>query len=481
MATEFLMPKLGLTMEEGTIVEWLVEDGATISAGMAVLRVETDKVETDVEAIADGTLHRVAKVGDTRSCGDVIAFVLSDGEAPPTTSQSPASVVSAPSTPPPLSAQARQPESRASAERSGRHAISPNARRVARDLGVDVYSVVGTGPGGRVVSEDVESAALHSPTPRRDAPAPMSTARRNGTVATAAAVQLCDLLGIDVDEVPDDPNEGRVTRTSVADYVRARLSSAPYVATRTRDTNTTALSGPSQTPTSIKKMTGMRGTIAKRMHSSLREFAQLTLTMDADMDAVIADRDNRSRDEGIPGFTDYVIAAVARALRAHPIVNSQVVDEGIALLPDVHVGMAVSLDDGLLVPVVRHADSLRLLDLARETRRLATAARDGKVSLEDLEGGTFSVSALGMFGVDSFTPVINPPNTAILGVGRLRNDIVLGHRGKVSTTTRLTLSLTWDHRVFDGAPAAQFCSTIVDLLKDPAALDTPHSTSTHTS
>jgi pyruvate dehydrogenase E2 component (dihydrolipoamide acetyltransferase) len=281
---------------------------------------------------------------------------------------------------------------------------------------------------------------------------------------------LAELLGIDLASVPYDAQDGRVTRDAVAAHVRQRLAatapaSAPSpAATPSSDT----LPPASQTPTSVKKMSGMRGTIAKRMHASLQQMAQLTLTMDADLDAVIVDRDAR---EVKPGFTDYVIAAAARALRAHPIVNSQVTAEGIALLPDVHVGMAVALDEGLVVPVVRHADRLDLTALAAETKRLATAARGGSLALNDLEGGTFSVSALGMFGVDAFTPVINPPNTAILGVGRLRDDLVLGAKGKVSTTKRLTLSLTWDHRVFDGAPAAQFAQTIVELLNDPKALD----------
>ena len=489
MASEFLMPKLGLTMEEGTIVEWLVDDGAAISAGMAVLRVETDKVETDVEAIAPGRLHRVAAVGDTRACGEVIAYVLADGEQPPTATRS-TPPATTPLTTTPTSAASTPAVTNTNASPSpthvhsdGRAFISPNAYRVARELGVDVRTVLGTGPGGRVVSEDVEAAAkaksatgaTSPPSGERNIP---TYIRREATVATAAAVQLCDLLGIDVNEVPDDPNEGRVTRTSVADYVRARLTSAPYVAppSREHEALSTARSLPpaTQTPTSIKKLTGMRGTIAKRMHSSLRESAQLTLTMDATMQAVVADRERRKGDEIVPGFTDYVIAATARALRAHSIVNSQVVDEGIAILPDIHVGMAVSLDDGLMVPVIRNTDSLTLIELASETRRLASAARSGSLTLNELEGGTFSVSALGMFGVDSFTPVINPPNTAILGVGRLRDDIVLTSKGKVATTSRLTLSLTWDHRVFDGAPAAEFCAAIASLLEDPIALDTAH-------
>ena len=188
------------------------------------------------------------------------------------------------------------------------------------------------------------------------------------------------------------------------------------------------------------------------------------------MDAVVADRARRKAEGTAPGYTDYVVAAAARALRRHPAVNAQVTADGIAQLPDVHVGLAVALDEGLMVPVVRHADRSPLATISAETTRLATAARAGKLGLDDLEGGTFSVTALGMFGVDAFTPVINPPNAAILGVGRLRDDLVLVD-GVVASRTRLTLSLTWDHRVLDGAPAAAFCQTIVELLADPAQLD----------
>jgi pyruvate dehydrogenase E2 component (dihydrolipoamide acetyltransferase) len=216
-------------------------------------------------------------------------------------------------------------------------------------------------------------------------------------------------------------------------------------------------------------MAGMRGTIAKRMQASLQEMAQLTLTMDADMDAVVADRDRRKVEGTPPGYTDYLVAAAARALALHPDANSQVTADGIAVLPDIHVGLAVALDNGLIVPVVHHANRLSLADLSAETTRLATAAREGKLTPADLEGATFSVSALGMFGVDAFTPVINPPNAAILGVGRLRDDLVL-QDGQIATTKRLTLSLTWDHRVLDGAPAASFCRSIVTLLADPTTL-----------
>ena len=244
-------------------------------------------------------------------------------------------------------------------------------------------------------------------------------------------------------------------------------SSAPESSAAT----TPALLPATQEPTSTIRMTGIRGTIARRMHESLSQMAQLTLFMDATLDAVVADRERRKADGSAPSYTDYIIAAAARALREHPLVNSQITDDGVALLPTVHVGMAVALENGLIVPVIRDTTDLDLAALSVETSRLAEAARSGSLELPDLEGSTFSVSTLGMFGVDGFTPVINPPNTAILGVGRLRDDVVVGKKGRAKTAKRLTLSLTWDHRAFDGAPAAAFCQTIVALLGDPTTLD----------
>lgn len=471
MATDFLMPKLGLTMEEGTVLEWLVDDGATVEPGTPVLRIETDKVESDVEAVGSGRLHRLVDVGTTHACGAVIALLLADGETPPTSqtpSASPAANTTATAPAASTSATSTSAVRPVNTGTDGRLFASPNARRIAAERGVDLATVAGTGPGGRIVSEDVEEAASR---PRPSSPAPstgpsVATSLGSSVLATAAARQLADLLGVDLAAVEPDPVDGRVSRDGVAAHVRRLLATKGSNGV----TEPTALAPASQPPTSTKRMSGMRGTIAKRMHASLQQMAQLTLTMDADMDAVIADRSARKDGAIVPGFTDYVIAACARALREHPIVNSQVTDDGIALLPDIHVGMAVALDEGLVVPVVRHTDRLDLETLASETKRLATAARSGSLGLGDLEGGTFSVSALGMFGVDAFTPVINPPNTAIMGVGRLRDDVVLDGK-KVTTRSRLTLSLTWDHRVFDGAPAAQFAETVCRLLGSPSELD----------
>ena len=254
--------------------------------------------------------------------------------------------------------------------------------------------------------------------------------------ATPAARQLAELLGIDLATVPAGGPERRVSRDDVARHARHRLESGVVDAPVAPEMPLL------QTPASSIRLTGMRGTIASRMHASLRDMAQLTLTMDAVMDAVIEDR-NSGRHDTKPGFTDYVIAAAAGALVDHPLVNSQIAEGRGAPPAEVNVGIAVALDGGLVVPVVANADALSLSELSAETTRLATAAREGGLALADLEGGTFSVTALGMFGVDAFTPVINPPNTAILGVGRLRDEVRWDGDTPVKTTV-LTLSLTWD-------------------------------------
>lgn len=465
MPTEFTMPKLGLTMEEGTIVEWLVPDGSEVADGTPVLVVQTDKVETEVNVLGSGRLHQLADIGATLACGERVGLLLNPGEELPANGAvaPPAPAVTRGTDAPSATTTATPATTAAGSRATGRRLLaSPNARRTAAEHAVDLATVRGTGPCGRIVSEDVEDAVARRATAPAPAsrPEPVRNAAAGITPATFAARSLADLLGIDITTVAPDPRDGRVSREDVARHVR-RLLTAP----------TTAVPPASQTPSSIVPLRGMRGTIARRMHASLQEMAQLTLTMDADLDAVVADRRARQVTGDAPGYTDYVIAAMAKALRDHPIVNAQVTPDGVALLPDIHVGMAVALDGGLVVPVVRDADRLGVGEVATVTSALATAARTGSLTLDQLEGGTFSVSALGMFGVDAFTPVINPPNVAILGVGRLRDDVVL-RDGEAATTKRMTLSLTWDHRAFDGAPAAEFTRSVVAYLADRAARPT---------
>jgi pyruvate dehydrogenase E2 component (dihydrolipoamide acetyltransferase) len=451
MAIDVPMPKLGLTMEEAMIVEWLVADGEHVEADTPIMRIETDKTETEVGSPGAGRLHQIGAAGAVFACGERVALLLADGEAIPEIAPTAAPI-------PPTQIEPSVSRHPVHLETLGRVLASPNARRVAAERGIPIAAVRGTGPNGRIVSEDVDATDL------------VGADRAAMVVASVAARNLADLIGVDLAEVPVDPVEHRITRGGVALHVRRLLQDLAPASPPAPVAKAWPLL---QEPTETIRLSGMRGTIAKRMHASLQEMAQLTLTMDADMTAVLAHRAERRAalpDRAVPSITDYVVAAAARALVRHPRLNAQVTEAGIALLPDVHVGLAVAVDNGLMVPVVRDTAHRDLADLAAETTRLAAAARSGSITPAELEGGTFSVSALGAFGVDAFTPVINPPNAGILGVGRLRDDVVVVD-GQITTVKRLTLSLTWDHRVIDGVPAAEFCRTVVELLADPAALD----------
>ncbi len=216
----------------------------------------------------------------------------------------------------------------------------------------------------------------------------------------------------------------------------------------------------------------MRRTIATRMYESLQETAQLSMDMTATMDDAVRLRSQLVKEwEGVakPTYTDLVIRAVAKALRLHPQMNSQYQEDAIELMRDVHVGLAVAVPEGLLVPVIRDADQRSLQDIAIESARLANAARAGALGLDDYAGGTFTVSALGMFGVNSFTPIINRPQSGILGVNQIYDGLTWDGETPVKTK-QMNLSLTWDHRVLDGAPAAEFLATVVELLSEPYRL-----------
>ncbi|WP_428119635.1 2-oxo acid dehydrogenase subunit E2 [Candidatus Poriferisodalis sp.] len=532
MATEFAMPKLGLTMESGTILRWLVPDGTPVDTGQSVVLVETDKVETEIEASGSGVLAHSGEVGEEYACGVRIGWFLEPGESPPQVAAGPpgdasqplgSSITGSAVTAAPAAAAAAV--ARAPGERV---LASPAAKRLARELGVELGIIAGSGPNGRITERDVQAAfdAPPVPAPGETAPAATGDVQRLAVPspgipgpgipgpgipgpgipvpppATFAARQLADLLGVDLRAVHASSADGRISRADVASHVRTLLSRL----SPTADAPAPELSGPvpgaapipatlepkpapadeapplAQTPTEQVPLRGMRGVIAERMTASLREMAQLTLTMDVDMSAVIAERaalveiarsagddatgnpGGEAPDAAVPGYTDYVVAAAAAALRVYPRVNSQVTADAVALLGDIHVGLAVALDDGLLVPVVRHTDRLSPSEIATETKRLAGGARSGGLGYDDFQGATFTVTALGMFGVDAFTPVINPPNTAILGVGRIRTETDWSS-GSPEARPVLTLSLTWDHRAFDGAPAARFTGAVRDWLE----------------
>ena len=445
MAVEVLIPKLGLTMEYGLIEEWLVAPGTPVKPGDPLLRLATDKVDVEVEAEGSGLFHPAVKPGAELPPGTLIGWLLEAGEEPPgAVGEAPPGAASGAPAGTPAAGPARAP--------TGRLFSSPNARRVARERGIDITQLNGTGPGGRIITADVLDAAIPPQTTPAVRPRPTSPLVRRD--ATAAGVDLAAVTGT-------GPG-GKVLRSDVADAVRP----APATQASTPQASTPQAS----TPQGVIPLTGMRGVIATRMHASLQEMAQLTLSTEATMDAAVALRAQlKEQWQNAPTITDLVVRAAALSLREHPRLNASVHDHAIHVQPEINVGLAVALQEGLLVPVLKRADQLPLSAMAAETRRLAQAARTAKLTLPELEGGTFTVSTLGSFGIDFFTPVITPGQVAILGVGRLRDSV----RWEESTplkTQVLTLSITFDHRAVDGAPAAEYLRSVASRLTNPLTL-----------
>lgn len=456
MPAEIYLVKVGMNMTEGIVEEWYIADGARVEKGQLLYRLETEKVNLDVDAETSGIVKHIVAEGVTKQPGDIVGYIFADGEAIPADFGASAGglgpadhAVAAPS--PVATASAAPVTSPAAATgEGGRLLSSPAARRLAKELGVDINEVSGTGPGGRIIEADVQRASLEQ------------TAA--GGPSSPLARKTARELGVDISTVKGTGPGGRVTKEDVE-----AASALRAAAGRAAQTASPKAAGSARTV----PVKGMRKTIAARMHESLMSMAQLTMDMDVNMDDAIKLRTQlveEWKDEGIkPTYTDLVIRAVAKALEKHPLMNASWGDTEITLHSEIHLGMAVALPEGLIVPVVRNAAERGFKSLAKETTRLAEAVRNNKVSLDDMQGGTFTVSALGMFGVDSFTPIINSPQAGILGVNRIRDDIRWDGNTPVKTQS-MRLSLTWDHRVLDGAPAAEFLRTVKTLLEAPYRL-----------
>jgi pyruvate dehydrogenase E2 component (dihydrolipoamide acetyltransferase) len=398
-----------MTMEEGILVRWIAPDGASVRQGESLFEIETEKVSMEVEATDEGVLKHLVPAGATLAPGAIVGCLLAAGEGavPPeileqVRVQGGATAGSgATSEPEPAS-----PAGTALANAPGSRAVaSPSARRLARERGVDLATVVGGGPGGRIVERDILEAAE-----RMSAAAPASAA------------------------------EQRAPSTSAGE-------SEPY--------------------------SGRRRTIGERMHQSLQTMAQLTLSGEAPIDAALEMIHGLNREwrteRLVVTLSALVVRAAALALREHPKLNARLDGERIVLEPRVNIGLAIDHPAGLMVPVVRDADSASLKEVARTIGALADRVRDGSIGVDEMTGGTFAVTSLEGFAVDAFSPVINPPQAAILGVGRVR-DVPLFSGDAVRRGQATTLSLTFDHRVLDGAPAARFLTRVTELLDRPYLL-----------
>ena len=494
MATQITMPKLGLTMKEGKVVQWHKEDGERVEEGELLVVVMSKKITYEVQAPASGNVRILTPAKETCDVADPIGFIIEPGESLPEVASAPEKGVG-----PDLSSARAPAGSTAEVERAGPPGdvrASPAAKRLARDLGVDVAAVAAV-TEGPVQESDVrefqqrEEVSEEQPDQVRDLRSSPAARRLAGELgldlvdvarvketpgpiterdvraaqerlaaptgpevaATPLARRMADEEGLDLSEIEGRGPGGRVTE---ADVLRA-------------------LEGDRAAPAASGRIpvTGMREAIAEAMVESLRSTAQLTVTARADVTELAALRDElRGRWDARITYNDLFIKAVALALREHPLLNSSLVQDEIVLLEDVNVGVAVALEDGLIVPVIRGADQKSVMDIHREVRALAERARAGTLSVDQVEGGTFTVTNLGAYGVGSFTPILNQPEVGILGVGGVSKEpAVVGDQ--VVPRHLVELSLTIDHRVVDGAPGAAFLQTLVTLLEHPALIFAP--------
>ena len=466
MPREIYLVKVGMSMTEGMVAEWFIPDGGSVKKGELVYALETEKVNLDVDAEYDGTVKHLVDVGVMLKPGDVVGYIFEAGEDIPSelggASAAPAAEAAAAAeeeaAPEPAAVTPAAAAATTATGSDGRIKSSPAARRLARELGVDYTQVAGTGPGGRIVEADVQAAADAGTAAGAGAAAPAAVAVAD-VKASPLAKRLAAEKGVDLTRVRGTGPGGRIVQ---ADIEAAAGGAAAPAAAAAKP------AGPSAGERIPVR--GMRKTIASRMHHSLQESAQLTMDMEAMMDDAVKVRNSLVEEwaaDGVkPTYTDFVIKAAAKALELHPLMNSQFSGDEILLLEEINVGMAVALPEGLVVPVVRNVDQLSVKELARETSRLAIAARDGSLGLDDYAGGTFTVTALGMYGVDSFTPIINEPQSGILGVNRIYDGLEWDGDKPVKTK-KMNLSLTWDHRTLDGAPAAEFLVEVRNLLEAP--------------
>jgi len=458
MATKIILPKLGQTMEEGTIVEWFKGEGDPVERGDALFSVESDKAVLEVEAKAKGVLRKVlvpagekvpimTPVAIVGAPDEDISDLLTEGgpaaTREPTAASAPAQGEQAPRPEVP-GTEYREVEQAPVHAAGERIVASPRARRVAAEMGVDLAYVAGSGPNGRIIEKDVLAYAASQPK------------------ATPLARRVAAEAGMPLAAVPSDG--GRVTAEQV------REAAQPGPSPRVRDEGWGE--GPSEG--AVTPMAGVRAVIANRMATSAHTTAAVTLQSVVDATELVALRTRLKeafeKELGFAiGYNDLLAYIVARCLTEFPYMNARLDPEGIRQLPEVNLGLAVDSERGLVVPVIRGAQRMGVKELALEFRALVARAREGKAQPDDLTGGTFTITNLGMFGVDAFSPIINLPECAILGVGRIRPEPVAVD-GQVAVRQRMWLSLTFDHRLVDGAPAARFLQAIMRYIESPYLL-----------
>ncbi len=441
MATELLMPKLGLTMTEGTIEEWKKKVGDPIAKGDVIYSVATDKLTNDVEADADGVLLKIVVAeGDTVPCKTVVGWMGAAGEAVP--EDGAAAPAAAPAEAAPAAAAAAAPAAAAPVRAAGEYVpATPYAKKLAKEKGFDLAQIPATGYKGVVVAKDVENFV-----PAAAAPA------EAGVKATPLAEKVAAQLGIDLADVK--AAHGRVLAEDILRYLAETREKAEGGETEREE---------------VKPMSGMRKAIAKNMLNSKMTSPSVTFNLGIDMTEMKRYREQLKAKDVKVSYTDLLVKFVAKALTEFPALNCSVNDNKITYKHYVNMGVAVALDNGLVVPNIADADKKSLTQISAEVKELAKLAREGKLAPEQLQGGTFTITNLGMYGIESFTPIINQPEVAILGVNTMEDKVVV-RNGEMCIRPIMNLSLTADHRVVDGSVAAEFLQRVKTLLENPALI-----------
>ena len=449
MATEIKMPQLGLTMEEGTVERWLKAEGDPVKAGEPLLEITTDKLTNQVEAEADGILLKiVAPEGADVPVQGLLGWIGQPGEAIPDASGAAAPAAAAPAAPAaaPSAASAAAPAAAptAHADRpAGAYVLAtPYAKKLAKEKGYDLSQIPGTGPNGTVVAKDVESFVA-------------------GPKTSPMAAKLAAELGVDVSKLDV---QGRVMKADVLAAAGVGAAAAPAAEAAA------AVESNDEKPV---KVNPLRRSIAANMTNSWHTSPRVTYTRPVEVTAM---KDLRAKlkdglkEKGIKlTYNHILMKVVAKALTEFPDINASFADNMLTRHKHVNMGLAVAKGDGLIVPNVKNCEEKSLAQIAQETEALIEATRNGKLAMEDMTGGTFTISSLGPYGITSFSPIINQPELAILGVCDMVDTPVV-RNGEIVIRTMMNLSLTADHRVIDGVMASKFLKRIAELLENPYML-----------
>ena len=457
MAIEVTMPKLGLTMETGKITEWKKKEGEQVKKGEILLVVETEKITYEVEAPGDGMLHIVVPVEGEVPVAALIGYLAADkaeydkvaagGGAPataPTPATAPADQAAAPAAAPAAkaAAPARTPGERIKS--------SPYARKLADEAGIDIALVAGTGPEGRVVAKDVEAFKESGPRIKM----------------TPVAEKMAADLKIDVTQITGTGPGGKITKEDIEQFA-ARQKAPAAAAPAEKKTGEEKM----EEGDKLVRLTSMRKVIARKMLESCNQAAQAYMTNSIDATLIQEFREKilktAEKKHGVRvTITDFVIKITAMAIERHPVINTRWTADGILFLKAINIGMAMAIKDGLIVPVIHNANKKSIIQIAKDRTALIDKGRGGKLGPAEMTGGTFTVSAMGMFGTELFTAIINQPENAILGVGAIIDKPVVVNK-QIVIKPMMNLSLTYDHRTIDGADAGRFLQTLKELHDDP--------------